>query len=142
MNKIYDSLLSMSEVDTINFGKKLSEFIKPGDIYTLKGDLGAGKTTFIKGVLKGLGYEGLVPSQTYTLINEYMSNPKVIHIDCYRENNLERWKMIGINEYFDNTSVIFIEWPEILDSTLPLDNLYKIQIKSISKNKRNIEILK
>tara|TARA_Y100001968_G_C19346082_1_gene712115 strand:- start:669 stop:1109 length:441 start_codon:yes stop_codon:yes gene_type:complete len=142
MNKIYDSLLSMSEVDTINFGKKLSEFIKPGDIYTLKGDLGAGKTTFIKGVLKGLGYEGLVTSPTYTLINEYMSNPKVIHIDCYRENNLERWKMIGINEYFDNTSVIFIEWPEILDSTLPLDNIYKIQIKSISKNKRNIEILK
>ena len=72
----------------------------PGEIYKLFGELGAGKTTFIKGVLEELGYNALVTSPTYTLINEYEIYPKIIHIDCYRESNLDRWHMLGINEYF------------------------------------------
>ena len=141
MNKKCNFGISLNEDETIEFGKKLVEYIEPGDIYKLQGNLGAGKTTFIKGVLEAMGYSGIVNSPTYTLINEYMIEPRVIHIDCYRENNLNRWYMLGINEYFDNNSVVFIEWPEILEPILPLKNIYNIRIKSLSENKREINLI-
>ena len=134
--------ISSNESETIAFGKKLAKYIVPGDIYKLYGNLGAGKTTFIKGVIEELGYNGIVNSPTYTLINEYEFSQKIIHIDCYRENNLDRWYMLGINEYFDNDTIVFIEWPEILEPILPLKNIFNIQIKSISENKRDIQFLK
>ena len=140
MNKKCNFGVSFNVDETIAFGKKLAKYVEAGDIYKLEGDLGAGKTTFIKGVLEAMGYSGIVNSPTYTLINEYMIEPKVIHIDCYREDNLDRWHMLGINEYFDNKSIVFIEWPEILEPILPLNNLYKISIESLSENKREIRL--
>ena len=133
--------ISLNIDDTINFSKELARNIEPGDIYKLEGDLGAGKTTFIKGVVNSLGYNGNVSSPTYTLINEYNTTPKIIHIDCYRENDLNRWHLLGINDYFDNQSIIFIEWPEILEQILPLENSYKIKIISLSEFKREIQLV-
>jgi len=133
--------ISSNERETIAFGKELAKYIMPGEIYKLFGELGAGKTTFIKGVLEELGYNALVTSPTYTLINEYEIYPKIIHIDCYRESNLDRWHMLGINEYFNNDSIVFIEWPEILEPILPLKNIFNIQIESLSKNKRDIKFI-
>ena len=142
MDKKCDFGISLSVEETVSFGKKLAMHIQPGEVYTLQGNLGAGKTTFIKGVLEGMGYLGIVNSPTYTLINEYMIEPKVIHIDCYREKNLDRWKMLGINEYFDDKSIIFIEWPEILEPILPLNKIYNIRIDSLSEDKREIKLIK
>ena len=138
LKKDIDFGISHSANETKQFGKELAKIIEPGDVFKLEGDLGAGKTTFIKGVVNALGYDGIVSSPTYTLINEYNIYPKIVHIDCYREQDINRWFFLGINDYFDNNSIIFIEWPEILESIIPLNKSYKIKIKSIDNNKRDI----
>ena len=132
--------ISNSLNETMQFGKQLANVIEPGDVFKLEGELGAGKTTFIKGVVKALGYKGIVSSPTFTLINEYNVNPKIIHIDCYREQNIDRWFFLGINDYFDDNSIIFIEWPEILETIIPLNKSYNIRIKSIGNSKRDIRL--
>ena len=104
-NKITTSL-----EDTINYAKSLSSFFELGGIYGLRGELGSGKTTFIKGLLEGLGYKEMVNSPTFTLINEYDADYKVIHIDCYRENDIDRWVDLGILEYFSSNYIVIIEF--------------------------------
>ena len=86
--------------ECMDIGEKISSKLKPGDILSLEGELGAGKTTFVKGILKGLNYTHDVTSPTFTLVNEYDADIKVIHIDFYRENNVARWENIGLNEYY------------------------------------------
>ena len=133
--------ISFNENETMEFGKELAKQVEPGDVFRIQGNLGVGKTTFIKGVLGALGYDGIVTSPTYTLINEYNIEPKVIHIDCYRESNLDRWYMLGINEYFENNYIVFIEWSDIIESFIPKRNSYNIKIKSISSFKREIKLI-
>ena len=72
---------------TVDLGKNFSKELKPGDVIGLNGNLGSGKTTFIKGILEGLNYKDNVTSPTFTLINEYDANYKVLHVDFYRDKN-------------------------------------------------------
>ena len=99
--------------------------------------MGSGKTTFVKGILKGLNYKYDVTSPTFTLINEYNADLKVIHIDFYRENDTQRWKEIGINEYFHSNNLVLIEWGNMIDEILP-DNVIRIYFEHITLNKRKI----
>ena len=110
---------------------------KIDDIYFLRGELGSGKTTFIKGLLSGMGYEKMVNSPTFTLINEYEAKHRVIHMDCYRENNLQRWVNLGIQDYFYSDDVKIIEWPEIISALIPEDHI-SITLTSISEFERKI----
>ena len=132
--------ISNSPDDTENMGYLFSEKINQGDIILINGDLGAGKTTFIKGVLRGLEYTGNVNSPTYTLVNEYYSKYRVIHIDCYREQNVNRWLDIGIMDYLFGDNVVIIEWSEYISSIIPKD-VIAIDIDSISEFERKIKIL-
>lgn len=132
--------ISNSPEDTENIGYLFSEKINQGDIILINGDLGAGKTTFIKGVLRGLEYTGNVNSPTYTLVNEYYSKYRVIHIDCYREQNVNRWLDIGIMDYLFGDNVVIIEWSEYISSIIPKD-VIAINIDSISEFERKIKIL-
>ena len=93
----FNKIVESSE-ECINLGVEFSKFITNGDIIILEGELGSGKTTFVKGILEGLNYKGDVTSPTFTLINEYEADLKVIHVDFYRETNIERWKNIGFEE--------------------------------------------
>ena len=102
---------SKSYLDTEKLGIEFSKIVSKGTIVLLNGDLGSGKTTFAKGVLKGLNYAEEVTSPTYTLINEYNADYNVIHIDCYREKNINRWLNIGLIDYFTTENILFIEWP-------------------------------
>ena len=140
IEKLWDKAVSYSPDDTLKFGEQFAENISPGDVYSLTGELAAGKTTFLKGVIKNLGYQGTVTSPTFTLINEYTGIQKIIHIDCYREQNLSRWMDIGILEYFNNENIVFIEWPEILSNILPKKTV-NISIRLISQYTREIEIV-
>lgn len=131
--------VTTSPEETISLGKSLSQFIELGDVITLEGDLAAGKTTFVKGILLGLNFKHEVTSPTFTLINEYEAMHKVIHMDCFRENNLQRWINLGIQDYFYSDDIKIIEWPEIISELIPKDHIH-ITLKSVSEFEREINI--
>ena len=139
MKQGWEGRVTSSAEETIKLGKSLSKFIEAGDIMTLDGDLAAGKTTFVKGILSGLNFKREVTSPTFTLINEYEAKHRVIHMDCYRENNLQRWVNLGIQEYFYSADVKIIEWPEIISALIPEDHI-SITLTSISEFERKIYI--
>ena len=131
--------ITNSPEETINYAKSIASSFHPGDIYGLKGQMASGKTTFIKGVLMGMNYKEMVNSPTFTLINEYDATYKVIHIDCYRENNINRWIDLGIFEYFSSNSIILIEWPEVISKILPKRIRY-VNFSIISEDTRKIKL--
>ena len=129
-----------SSLETENLGKSFADHVKSGEVILLYGDLGSGKTTFVKGILKGLGFSNGVTSPTFSLINEYEAIKRVIHIDCYREENLQRWINLGIEDYFNGSNIVIVEWPEILSNIIP-DNVVKIKIKHVQENIREFILL-
>lgn len=133
----WDGGKTNSPEESIQLGVNLASCIELGDVISLNGELAAGKTTFMKGVLQGLGFKGEVTSPTFTLVNEYDSNPKVIHIDCYRESNLNRWINLGIHEYLESESIIFIEWAELIKPLLP-KKIIEISFSHSGENNRKI----
>ncbi len=141
MIKDWEGGLTQSAEETIALGGSLSNLIKFGHVISLNGELASGKTTFMKGVLKGLNYKDDVTSPTFTLVNEYESTPKIIHIDCYRESNLKRWIGLGIHEYLEGNSIVFIEWAELIQPLLP-EKIIEIKFSHISENKRKIKLIK
>ena len=131
------SYITNGAEESIKLGKKFSKLLKSGDVIGLNGDLGAGKTTFIKGILQGFNYEENVTSPTFTLINEYYADLKVIHIDFYREENIMRWKNLGFEEIVNNNDIILIEWSNLIPELLPAD-IKIIFFENIKENKRKI----
>lgn len=139
MKKGWKGGTTSSAEETIELGRSFSKFIELGDIIALDGSLAAGKTTFVKGILAGLNFENEVTSPTFTLINEYEAMHRVIHMDCYRENNLQRWINLGIQDYFYSDDVKIIEWPEIISKLIPKNSI-SIMFTSISEFEREIYI--
>ena len=142
MDKLINNKIvtSKSFLETEKLGRDFAGHTKPGDVILLYGDLGSGKTTFVKGFLKGLEFSGGVTSPTFSLINEYEASKKVIHIDCYREENLQRWINLGIEAYFNGANIVIVEWPEILSDIIP-DNAIKIKIRHIREDVREFALL-
>lgn len=129
--------ISKSYNDTFKLGFDFSNKIQTGDVIGLIGDLASGKTSFVKGVLKGLNYNHDVTSPTFTLINEYNAKIKVVHIDFYRETNIERWNNMGFHDIINDDAIIIIEWADLLLDLLP-DNMLKIYFNHLSENHREI----
>ncbi|MCP5416391.1 MAG: tRNA (adenosine(37)-N6)-threonylcarbamoyltransferase complex ATPase subunit type 1 TsaE [Chromatiaceae bacterium] len=101
-------------------GAVLADFIPAASIVYLTGDLGAGKTTLVRGYLRGLGYTGTVKSPTYTLIEPYMiGEHSVSHLDLYRVADAEELEYLGLRDLLQEESVLFIEWPERGEGVLP-----------------------
>ena len=132
-----ESFITNNFEETCELGKKFAKKIKSGDIILLYGDLGSGKTTFVKGFLEAFNYAYDVTSPTFSLINEYEADKKVVHIDCYREKNVNRWINLGIVDYFNDSSIVVIEWPEILNDIFPED-VIKIKFNHLAQNKREV----
>ncbi len=99
---------------------RLAGVLRPGDVVALSGDLGAGKTTFARGILRALGWAGEVPSPTFTLVQPYDTTPEVWHVDLYRLNDARDADALGL---FDTDAALLIEWPERLGPRLPADAL-------------------
>jgi tRNA threonylcarbamoyladenosine biosynthesis protein TsaE len=101
-------------------GAALAGALEGGMIVTLQGDLGAGKTTLARGVLRGLGYAGPVKSPSYTLVEHYpLSSLYLYHFDFYRFADPSEWEWSGFSEHFRNDSACLIEWPERVAPWLP-----------------------
>ena len=124
---------------TVKLGEDFAKFIEAGDVFAFIGELASGKTTFIKGILKGLDFEKSVTSPTFTLVNEYDAKYPVIHIDCYREDDLERWLKLGINDYLSNDNIVFVEWADKMKSLLPSNTIY-VQFSHKTINSREINL--
>ncbi|MFP5408685.1 MAG: tRNA (adenosine(37)-N6)-threonylcarbamoyltransferase complex ATPase subunit type 1 TsaE [Gammaproteobacteria bacterium] len=108
------------EAATLAFGAQLARELTPGLTFYLEGDLGAGKTTLVRGMLRGLGYNGRVKSPTYTLAETY-SLPafELYHFDLYRMNDPREWMDAGFREVSDGHAVSLIEWPDKAAGWLP-----------------------
>ena len=105
-------------------GARLANAITPGISIHLRGELGSGKTTFARGLLRGLGYAGRVKSPSYTLVELYMvSRLNLYHFDFYRFRDPREWRDAGFGEYFNDASVCLVEWPEKAGGLLPPPDL-------------------
>jgi len=112
------------EAATLGFGEMLAQILRPGLFVALSGELGSGKTTLARGILRGLGYEGKVKSPTYTLVELYkLSKLNLYHFDLYRFNNSHELLEAGFRDDFDSRNVCLIEWPERAQDLLPTADL-------------------
>ena len=106
--------------ETFEVGRKIGMNAKPGQIYTLTGDLGVGKTVFTQGVAAGLGITEPVNSPTFTIIQEYEDGRlPFYHFDVYRIGDLEDMEEIGYDDYFFGQGICLIEWAELIEEILP-----------------------
>ena len=106
--------------ETFEVGRTIGMNAKPGQIYTLTGDLGVGKTVFTQGVAAGLGITEPVNSPTFTIIQEYKDGRlPFYHFDVYRIGDLEEMEEIGYDDYFFGQGICLIEWAELIEEILP-----------------------
>lgn len=112
------------EAATLDFGARLATAIEPGLVIYLHGDLGAGKTTLVRGLLHAAGHVGKVKSPTYTLVEPYtLPDYTLYHFDLYRFTDEEEWEAAGFRDYFNHQSVCIIEWPEKAENILPTPDI-------------------
>jgi tRNA threonylcarbamoyladenosine biosynthesis protein TsaE len=131
------SILVNSKEEMLEFAKSWSTGLRPGTIVYLSGDLGVGKTTFVQGVLEGLGYLATVKSPTFTLVESYLldNDRNFYHFDLYRIDKREDLEAIGFRDYFSLDNILFIEWPEKAEGYLPVPT-YHIKIESFGKQRK------
>ncbi len=125
MNPTPPRLPLASEAATLALGAALAKGALPGRVLFLSGELGAGKTTLVRGLLRELGWTGRVKSPTYALVELYaLSRLNLHHFDFYRFKDREEWVSSGFREHFNPESLCIVEWPEMAEGLLPLPDLH------------------
>ena len=128
--------------ETLNLGKKLSQKLNPKSIVLLQGPIGAGKTSFVKGIAKGLSIHEDITSPTFALSHHYNSGKiPLIHLDLYRLENVDMAKEVFLSEEEEaqeNQAILVIEWPELIQSLI--ENFWKIEISYAKNYGRNYVI--
>ena len=112
-------VLSRSPEETRILGACLAPVLLPGDVVSLSGDLGAGKTVFVQGICAALGYEGRVTSPTFTLVHEYEARYPIVHLDVYRLDSFQEVLDLGFEELVAPSSIVLVEWGEAVSPLLP-----------------------
>ncbi|MGM0807424.1 MAG: tRNA (adenosine(37)-N6)-threonylcarbamoyltransferase complex ATPase subunit type 1 TsaE [Bacillota bacterium] len=126
-----------SAEETMSFAEKLGSILQKGDVLTLAGDLGAGKTTFTKGLAKGLGVTRTVNSPTFTIIKEYSGRLPLYHMDVYRLEDSD--EDLGFEEYFSGEGVCVVEWAVFIEDYLPEERL-ELVISHKGDDEREIQL--
>lgn len=138
MKKEFSCLLA-NEQETMHWAFSFAKIIKGGDVIALEGDLGAGKTTICKWLCKALGFNGVVSSPSYAIVNEYQNEPFIYHLDLYRIKNETDLQDIGIDSFIYSNAITLIEWAKMAKS-FPLNIKYTVAIKIINENTREITV--
>jgi tRNA threonylcarbamoyladenosine biosynthesis protein TsaE len=127
-----------SEAETQAVAAELASGLRPGDIVTVSGELGSGKTTFVRGAARALGVRQPVTSPTYTIGHRYDGDVDVSHLDLYRFTSLSHAEWGDLEPYFED-AVVFVEWPEAAAGTLPAPRA-RVRLRHVSETRRGIEI--
>ena len=132
-------ITSNSAEETMLIGQRIAELAKPGSVFCLTGDLGAGKTTLVRGVAKALNIKSVVQSPTFNIMKIYFDGIKpLIHIDAYRLADIDT--DIGLDEYIGyETGLTVIEWPMFIERLIP-ENSAEINIVNLGENTRKLTI--
>ena len=128
-----------SPEETAAAGEALGRTLEPGTVVALTGELGAGKTCFVQGLVRALGVEVRATSPTFVLVNEYRGRVPVHHVDLYRIDDLRDVQDLGVADLFDHDSVTLVEWAEKLGPLLPADCI-RVHIVGVGDEPRHITI--
>jgi tRNA threonylcarbamoyladenosine biosynthesis protein TsaE len=131
-------LESSSPEETERIAAELAAELRPGDVVTVAGELGSGKTTFVRGACRALGVEGLVTSPTYTIGHRYRGDVDVSHLDLYRFESVSPAEWGDLEPYFDG-AVCFVEWPEAAGESLPLPR-FRVELRHGGTDRRMIQL--
>lgn len=134
--------ITTSANQTESLGAEFAKTLKGGTVVAFLGSMGMGKTCFIRGVARGMGYDGEVTSPTFSLVNEYLGGRlNMYHFDMYRVSHWEDLYSTGFFDYLEQDGVLLVEWSENIKEALPSDTLF-INIERIDDNTRKISIHK
>lgn len=132
--------ISKSPQETIQFAENFAKTLNGGEVIAFRGDLGAGKTCFTRGIAKGLNFIGDVTSPTFALINEYLGGKfDIYHFDMYRISSWDELYSSGYFEYLELGGILVLEWSENVENALPKNTIY-VEIEPVDENTRKIII--
>ena len=131
--------ISHSEQDTEDLGARLSKQLPGGAVVAMYGDLGAGKTAFVRGMARGMGLNCRVSSPTFTIVNEYLGQRELIHFDMYRLSGADELFDIGWEDYLSRGAVCAVEWSENVEDAFFGDEV-RVTIEKLSDRERKITI--
>lgn len=135
--------ISNSPEQTKHIAADFARTLKGGEVIFLGGDLGTGKTTFVQGLAKALGYDGPVRSPTFTLMNIYQTNhptiSKIVHADLYRLKEKDELQALALDEQMNSSTVMLIEWPGLIEKKFDPSSIH-IQMRQTSEHERTITI--
>lgn len=134
MNRTYKEMITNNEAETFELGRRIAEGAKPGELYCLDGDLGAGKTVFAKGFAAGLGITEPVTSPTFTIIKEYDDGRiPLYHFDVYRIGDPTEMDALGYEEYFFGDGVCLVEWSRLIEELIPETAVHIVIERDLTK---------
>ncbi|MBQ9986050.1 MAG: tRNA (adenosine(37)-N6)-threonylcarbamoyltransferase complex ATPase subunit type 1 TsaE [Oscillospiraceae bacterium] len=132
--------ISKNERETENIGEQLAKALHGGDVVAMRGGMGAGKTAFVRGLARGLGEESRVTSPTYTIVNEYETEPPLFHFDLYRLGSVDELFEIGFDDYLARGGICVIEWSENAGDDVVFSYIVEIEHDAENENQRRITI--
>ncbi len=132
-------LVTRTPDETRKSAAALAELLVPGDVVSLTGDLGAGKTAFVQGAARALGVEEPVVSPTFVLVREYRGEMPIYHVDVYRLDRMQEVHDLGFEDFLDPGGVVFVEWGDAIEALLP-DSHLRVQLTSEDDETRRLRI--
>jgi tRNA threonylcarbamoyladenosine biosynthesis protein TsaE len=132
--------VTRSTDETLTVAGTIGELLRPGDVVSLAGDLGAGKTVFAQGVARALGVVHPVVSPSFTIVREYEGRVPVVHVDVYRIGTFQELHDLGFEEVVREDAVTLVEWGDVVDGMLPRDRLEVRLAAGAADDERVIEI--
>jgi len=134
-----ETIQSGSAAETEAAGARIAARLGPGDVVVVSGELGAGKTTLIRGACRALGVEGPVTSPTFAIGRRYRGRLPISHLDLYRLGGLEDEDPALLDDYLDAGSVAFVEWPAVAEPRLAGRRVLEVRLAHLDRDRRRIE---